>query len=185
MGTADCLSCISLSESADKEVKMNAVAKIIAVAVLLFSPMLSTAFGGKGDYLTDDGKLQNTLEVTHTDSRGIVLHELHYTIEADGTWIAQWSIGPEDRTKEGVLSKEQLESLAGELARYNLKGLKPSDRLPLPDGPTIKFGEFGGESIGLFPPDSSSIGGRLGGIFKAVEEGLGNPFNFSPRPWHE
>jgi hypothetical protein len=135
------------------------------------------------DYLTKDGQLRQALEVRDVQGGFAGFTGRQWTVEPSGKWTVHRVLNkPVEVEGKGELSKEQLASLAAELARYGLKDLpsvKPGQPMANPHVVTIKFGKQtasltlgAGQSLPKVDPNKprATIQGRYSGIVEAVRK---------------
>jgi hypothetical protein len=109
------------------------ICSALTLAVLVVAPSPG-APGDLKDYLTKDGQLTTTLEVTHSIHPSAATWwgpKRKWTIQPSGAWtIEEWdriSLGrqpPPDRTSKGALNKKQRLTLARALARADARALE-------------------------------------------------------------
>ena len=113
------------------------------VAVMAAGGVLSAA--DKADDYLKDGKLKQTLEVNDVQGGFAGFTGKQWVVEPSGEWRIS-SVFNKRLTveKKGTLTKEQMASLAKDLAKYNLSGLagKTEGKVMVnPHVVTIKFGK--------------------------------------------
>lgn len=129
------------------------------------------------DYLTKDGQLKQTLEVTTAQGGFAGFTGPMWVIEPSGKWKSGFSSNGQLKKVEsqGELTKEQLAALAAALAKYDLLGLPKQEGKPSTNHfvATIKFGK---QAQLLLPagsklpqPGPKEVAERYAGIVEAVK----------------
>jgi hypothetical protein len=150
---------------------------LLPVLLLVFGALAASAAGKPGDYLTRDGKLKEKLVLTDLQGGFAGFNGPKITIEPSGKWTrAKLVARRETVEKTGVLSKDQLATLAKELARYDLRALK-SHKESRGANPHVVTLTFGKKEVRLtlktgaaLPKPGKTVPGRFGGIATAVEK---------------
>ncbi len=136
-----------------------------------------------GDYLTKDGKLAQTLEVSDLQGGFAGFTGRQWAVEPSGQWtVARVFNKKVEVEQKGTLTKEELTELAKQLATYELAKLESkTDGKPManPHVITIKWGKrestltlAAGSAIPVPDPKkpTATVESRYGGIVKAVQE---------------
>ncbi len=132
-----------------------------------------------GDYLTQDGKLKETLDLTDVQGGFAGFTGKGYVVEPSGEWkLLKVFNDKKDVEAKGTLSKEQLAALAKELAAYDLAGLADTKAGKAGANPHVVTVHWGKKetvvtlnaSDPLPRPDKTSVGGRVAGVAAAVAD---------------
>jgi hypothetical protein len=161
---------------------MSNAARLCLACVLLGLGVAPAPGQGKAKgYLTDDGQLTQSLEIRDVQGGFAGFTGTHTKIEPDG----KWTVGRVFRQKvevqrSGKLTKEEVATLAGALAKYDLLGLKSEGKTTT--NPHVLTVEFGKQKAvltlgaGQQPPapdrdnPTASVPGRFAGITAAVRD---------------
>jgi hypothetical protein len=135
----------------------------------------------KGEYLTKDGQLAQTLEVSTAQGGFAGFTGPLWVIEPSGKWRSGFSVNGQMKREErkGELTKEQLAELAQALAKYDLLGLPKEAGKPTTNHfvATIKFGKTmqlmqpAGVTLPKVDPSKANLAvpERYSGIVEAVK----------------
>lgn len=155
---------------------------VFLVPAFLLLVLTGPAPAGKdaSDYLTADGQFKETLQLKDVQGGFAGFTGWLWQIEKDGKWRKNQVFNQKLTLKEeGNLSKEQMMTLAKELAKYDLLNLKGNNKNvgANPHVVTIEFGKHKAEfTLGAGDPlpkaDPASVDGRAGGIAQAVQSML-------------
>jgi hypothetical protein len=153
----------------------------LGAALLAFSFLAQPAPAGKDtmDYLTGNGQLKAVLVLKELQGGFAGFTGWQWQVEPDGQW-KKFQVFNEKLTEKekGQLSKEQLASLAKELAKYDLLHLQKKGKVSVnPKTVTVKFGKQEAELVlmgGATLPkaDPATVEGRFSGISQAVQSML-------------
>jgi hypothetical protein len=149
----------------------------VAVTVVILAGMVSPATAGKdtGDYLTADGQLKEVLELRDVQGGFAGFTGSLWKVEKNGQWKKYQVFNQKLTEKEdGKLTKDQLQALAKELAKFDMLTLKnTSFKGANPHKVTITFGEYsrtlamtGGQP--LPKADVNSEEGRFAGVVQEI-----------------
>jgi hypothetical protein len=131
------------------------------------------------DFLTKDGMLKEALMIKDVQGGFAGFTGKAWTIQPNGEWTLA-NVFNEKLTvdQKGTLTKEQLATLAEELAKYNLSSLETKSEgkaMANPHNVLIKWGKREvtltlGAGEALPKPDKSAVPGRYAGIAAAVAD---------------
>jgi len=148
--------------------------RYLTIAIVLGFTLPVWADSAPEDYL-DKGNLKAALEVSDLQGGFAGFNGNIWRVQTDGSITAvKTVVRKEEVMYQGKLSKQQVEALAKDLAKYDLANLK-SEGKPManPHAVTIKWGKDSRTlnltaGAALPKADAKSVEGRYAGIVEAV-----------------
>ncbi len=156
---------------------------LLVSAAVACGTFAGSAENKMSEYLTKDGKLAQTLEVSDLQGGFAGFTGRQWTVEPSGQWTVARVINKKVEVEQkGTLTKEELAELAKQLATYELAKLEnKTDGKPManPHVITIKWGKqestltlAAGSPVPVPDPKkpTATVESRYGGIVKAVQD---------------